>query len=222
MSTLALTLPLLLASLAPSYVSAATRAELQVVSFTGQIQVTENGKVTVIDAGKGETARAIRSGAEIAVLSGEAVIQIGDTAVSASKGDGFSFTSRPNGRVSVTGTSGAPVMMAGENTAVIAPGSIVAVRVSKDSAVEMSVVSGDVKVTKKGKAHTPDEDKADKTPTAPSDLRDAPISPKPGRGGANNSSDNEGGSNSRFGRGDQRVGPNPNQEQHAKLSRSHP
>ncbi|MEK7744051.1 MAG: hypothetical protein AAB578_06650, partial [Elusimicrobiota bacterium] len=79
----------------------AAAPSMKIVSFTGQIQI-KNPDGSITGVVPGAPLPEIPAGAEIQVLTGEAVFQSGDTVVQANAGDTFSFSApAAGGQVSI-------------------------------------------------------------------------------------------------------------------------
>lgn len=219
MSKLAIVCSLIVASLSPAF---AADGSNKILNFTGVVQISVGGKVTTIDASQGSS-QALPDGAIVTIVSGEASFQVGGCVVSANPGDSFSMSKGQDGGMQITGLSGAPVISAGDSTAVLTGGNSVEVVGKKDSVV-LTVVAGNVTVSGDNGTQTINQGQSTHISTTPGDLKDAPNSGvNPNNNQGNNNNNNSGnGNNGNSGFGGGGSGPNPNQDRHTTVSRSHP
>lgn len=138
---------------------------MKIVSFTGQVQIKlKDG--SIIGVVPNAKIPDIPAGAEVIVVSGEAVFQAGDTVVTAAKGDSFSFNTSGNSvTVAATGSNTNLKVAVGGAEAAVKSGSSVAVKTTGKKA-EISVASGSVAVTSGGTTQTLSEGQSTTTQTS--------------------------------------------------------
>lgn len=131
--------------------ASAAAPNLKVVSFTGEVQIKIGDKL--ISVIPGVEAPEIPVGAEVKIVSGEAVFQAGDTAVSGSAGANFTFSAKEAaGGLTISIAPAAdsrPVTVAsGGHSAVVAAGSAANVVKDAKGGVSITAAAGSIAVTK--------------------------------------------------------------------------
>ncbi|MFC1678628.1 hypothetical protein ACFL2T_00210, partial [Elusimicrobiota bacterium] len=121
-----------------------------ILSFTGQVQIKmEDG--SIVGVVPGAPVPEIPEGAEIVVVSGEAVFEAGGTVVTATKGDSFTFdTSAGAVQIAATGTTSSIQVTVGKTEAVVESGSAVQVTGKGQGKGELKVTEGTAAVTTAG------------------------------------------------------------------------
>ncbi|HBL15359.1 MAG TPA: hypothetical protein DD417_00985 [Elusimicrobia bacterium] len=128
--------------------------EMKILSFTGQVQI-KMADGSVIGVVPGAPIPEIPAGAEIVVISGEAVFQAGNTVISANKGDSFTFAvSEGRIEVAATGTGSSIQVTVGKTEATVETGDKISVTGQGQGKGELKVMEGSVAVTSEGKTET--------------------------------------------------------------------
>jgi len=119
---------------------------MKIVSFTGQVQV-KMADGSVIGIVPGAPVPAIPKDAEVVVLSGQAVFSVGNTVVTADKGDSFSFDVQ-GGKVEIaaTGSKTEIAVSVGGSQAALGSGDAVSVGATQAGKAEISCTAGEVSV----------------------------------------------------------------------------
>lgn len=123
---------------------------LEIVSFTGEIQIiTADSLIGVVP---GTKAPAIPPGSEVHVVSGDAVFQSGDTAINAQAGANFTYNMEVGQKGQTVNIAAAPnskpvTVTSGGHTAVVSPGASVRVDTAPDGKVTIAATGGNVTVT---------------------------------------------------------------------------
>ncbi|MEK7746367.1 MAG: hypothetical protein AAB576_06860, partial [Elusimicrobiota bacterium] len=134
----------------------AAAPSMKIVSFTGQIQI-KNPDGSITGVVPGAPLPEIPAGAEIQVLTGEAVFQSGDTVVQANAGDTFSFSApAAGGQVSIAavGEKTEIKVVVGKTEATLGKGDAVSVTAEAGKASQLAATAGEVSVVSDGKAST--------------------------------------------------------------------
>lgn len=156
---------------------AADPVKLNILSFTGQIQIKIGNEVIgVVPGGKMPD---IPAGAEIIIVSGEAVLQSGNTTIKADGGDSFSFNAGKGGGVQIaaTGDKTAITVSIGGTEASLQKGDKVEVVGKGTGGGELKVLAGSVEVTSGGKTETVAAGKS--VEAAPTQTAAAPTTTEP-------------------------------------------
>ncbi|MFH1725766.1 MAG: hypothetical protein ABII00_14240 [Elusimicrobiota bacterium] len=153
-------------------------AKMQIVSFTGQVQIKlEDG--SIIGVVPGAPVPEIPEGAEIVVVSGEAVFESEGTVVTAAKGDSFTFDSGPDGvQIAATGATTSLQVTAGKAEAVVNSGNAIAVKGRGIGKGRLKVVAGQVTVTQEGQARSMVAGETADVDVPVTELAAAPAPPK--------------------------------------------
>lgn len=133
---------------------------MKIVSFTGQIQIkTPDG--SVVGVVPGAPIPNIPPGAEIQVLSGDAVFQTGQTVVKANAGDAFTFSAPPSAggapqqvQIAAVGDKTELQIVSGKTEATVGKGQTLGVTSVDKGPVQFQAVKGDIPVVDNGKAST--------------------------------------------------------------------
>lgn len=127
---------------------------MRILSFTGQLQIKVGNEVIGVVAG-GKMPE-IPTGAEVIVVSGEAVFQAGDMVVKASGGDSFAFSAGKSGAIELapTGDKTSLTVTVGGAEAKLETGDKIAVSAPSSGKAEIKVVTGSVSVTVNGRTST--------------------------------------------------------------------
>ncbi|MBI4423582.1 MAG: hypothetical protein HY554_07645 [Elusimicrobia bacterium] len=126
---------------------------MKILSFTGQVQIKIGNEVIgVVPGGKIPD---IPAGAEVIIVSGEAVMQSGDTVVKADAGTSFTFNTNDAGSVQIGGTGDKAISVTvGGSEAKIEKGTTVEVAVASEGKAEIKVTAGQASVTVNGQTQT--------------------------------------------------------------------
>jgi len=134
---------------------------MKIVSFTGQIQIkTPDG--SVVGVVPGAPIPNIPPGAEIQILSGDAVFQTGQTVVKANAGDAFTYTAAPAAgpgapqQTSITAVGDKTELLVsnGKTEATVAKGDVLGINSTEKGATQFQAVKGDMAIVSDGKAST--------------------------------------------------------------------
>lgn len=140
--------------------------KMQILSFTGQIQIKVGNEVIGVVAG-GKIPD-IPAGAEVIVVTGEAVLQAGDTVVKADAGSSFAFTASDAGAVQIAATGDKSVAVTvGGAEAVVSKGDKIEVAVAAPGKAEVKVVTGNVEVNVGGQTQALAAGQTIAAPTTP-------------------------------------------------------
>lgn len=160
----------------------AAAPQMRVVSFTGHIQI-KIGK-DIIGVPPGVKAPVIPAGAEIIIITGEAVLQSGDTVVQAKAGDSFTFNATPAAagqpaavQIAATGDKTAVKVVVGKTEATVTKGDVISVAVMSPGKAQVSVVTGKVEVSVNGQTQTLSA--GEQTTTTVAVAAPAPAPPPP-------------------------------------------
>ncbi|MBI3299540.1 MAG: hypothetical protein HYZ75_15355 [Elusimicrobia bacterium] len=138
-----------------SFAAAPTPAPaLTLTSFTGQIQI-KLADGTIQGVVPGASAISIPAGAQVTIISGEAVMTGADgVVVSANAGDSFSFNS-VNGQTQIAATgTGEITVTIGTTEATLGAGDTIGVTAGADGKAEIKAITGEIAVTSGGQTTT--------------------------------------------------------------------
>jgi len=141
-------------SVSPVMAAKKSSKKLKIKSFTGQIQI-KLADGSIIGVVPGAEMPDIPVGAEVVVISGEAVFESGGTVITASAGDSFSFTADAGGvQIAATGSKTEITVTVGKTEATVTSGDAVTVKGSGQGGGELKVTAGEVVVVSGGKTQT--------------------------------------------------------------------
>ncbi|MFH1723631.1 MAG: hypothetical protein ABII00_03300 [Elusimicrobiota bacterium] len=128
--------------------------KMKILSFTGKLGfMLPDGKVVSVDAGA--PIPEIPEGAEIVVLSGEALFEAGGVIVRADEGDSFTFDASAGAvQIAATGKNTSLRVTAGGTEAIVGSGDAISVTSVASGRVQLTVVSGDVTLVQDGGTRT--------------------------------------------------------------------
>ena len=133
---------------------AAEAPKMQILSFTGQIQIKVGNEIIgVVPGGKMPD---IPAGAEIIIVSGEAVLQAGNTVIKADGGDSFTYNTGKGGGVEIAATGDKTTLSVtvGGTEAKVGSGDKIEVVGKGNGGGELKVIAGSVEVTSGGKTES--------------------------------------------------------------------